>query len=578
MLPRFASVSVLALLLGVGGCAHTEEVETGVSEAAATRDDLGPLSFRDIFATYARGAGRSESAIKKLVYLATSDVIDPGVALEPTPEGTLAELDRAFSTKLPSDLYERGDRTPLAPARDIDQSMADRGGVTIVVLPELMDELAAGAPFQEVLDLTDSTAAVEWRDALTVAGAAPETTDNAFSLTSLGAASTSLGDLVKVASIDHTDGQPLVRIIALQTGFHSLESMGSLSDAATIVLRRLDKVFQVMGPIAPSRFYALGHGRGASMALEVASRVHTSSSSATWGSKFAGVMSLGGSIYGSPLADGALIRTTPTGKIYRRFADLSRDLETCIDGETAEVRQQKTADNVVAWNEGLSDLRSLVSALPVNDELAWEGFATTVSEDGRFGRRIHRALADDALRLTTAVPTHCTDVARFKKLYSALSAGILSDSTSARHTWWQTHTIPGDMKLFALTSVMGNVSTSSTTVWPLTTNTTAYDPNTIDMKSARADFYDVFAATGIALNDGTLPLTRARFWPALMTQENVSQPAIRTYFLGTLGTYHGGLVHAESVETPGVGANPFPRALLLKALARFAVEAQAREP
>lgn len=540
-------------------------------------DDMGPMAFRDVFARYARNEGRSEDEVRQLLLLATPEVVDPGVSLGATAEDTLAAFDVAFQSTKPSDMYTRGVRVPFAPPRDIDAAIAARGGVTFVVLGDGFSELAATLPFADVVNRADSAAATAWRDALGRATDA-DAHDDAYALSTLAAAATPLGDLVKVASIDHVDGRPLVRVIVLRTPPGSLESASALEAVSPIAMRRLDKAFRVLGG-APSRFYLMGHGRGAAVALDVAVRARADASAHAWATNMAGVVSLGGTVQGSPIADGAAAPATPTGAVFARLGKLASDLRGCESTDTDPERSASVNRNVTTWKAALRELDTMMGALPARDELAWEGFAAATPQTARYAQRLQAFALQAGTTLAPSGAEQCEGIQRFKNAYAALAAGVITETTAARHAWWRTNAVPSGMKLFAAGATMGDPSTSPSAVSPLVASPLGDATVSVDSKSARQDFYELAENTLITSNDGFVPLDHARFWPTLMAQENAAQPALRSYFLGVFASSHAALVHPQVVvtETASGTMNPFPRALMLKSIARFAFEAEARD-
>src|SRR5262249_43368408 len=110
--------------------------------------------------------------------------------------------------------------------------------------------------------------------------------------------------------------------------------------------------------------------------------------------------------------------------------------------------------------------------------------------------------------------------------------------------------------------------------WENTTNTVAYDPRSVDFRSLRGNFYDLFAAShGNQLQDSQVPVQRGRFWPELHTGATaIGTPltGFKTYFMGTLGIHHWGLAFPRAYSShDGLEANPFPRTTLLKTIATF---------
>ena len=575
---RFASLAVVGLTACVtlGACSHhgsEEQDETAAGSALQTHADMGALRFRDIFATYLRADGRSQDEIQKLVYLPTDTVLDESVPMGASPEETLANLDRRMAGQRPSTQYAHGVNTPVEPIADVDAAFAASGPVTIVMIPGIFGEFIDNMPFQEVFNNDQSFATREWAEK-SAAATGDDANDTMFSLDALDDVEHPMGELMKVASIDGADGKPLVRLVFPKPSTGSLETFGTLDKNSEVYVRRLSKYFHVMGG-APEKFYLLGYSRGTPVALDLAVRARAAAEAQDWSGHLAGVLTLGGVLYGSPLADVARDESQVSGRLIARLRRLGDEIEDC-SADNAFVRTAKVTANTGRWLAAGTELGWIYRQTPSHQEIKWEGIDSSLPESGRFGEMLKHIIFRDALRLDHPASDYCGNVTRFKVLLHEVLAGVNTLLTGDRLQWWRTHTIPADMKLFAITGTMGDVSRSQNAVWPLTTNTTAYNPGSIDFKSLRQNYYDLYAAGGTELNDSQVPVSRGRFWVDLMRQQNPAQAAPQTYYLGLVGTHHWGFAFPEATATRNVGVNPFPRATLLKSLARFIAEAQAR--
>ena len=81
---------------------------------------------------------------------------------------------------------------------------------------------------------------------------------------------------------------------------------------------------------------------------------------------------------------------------------------------------------------------------------------------------------------------------------------------------------------------------------------------------------------GYALNDGTIGVHKAQFWPNFIKTINPQQTVFNSATLGILGTHHGAVAHryvmpvgSESQAEPFY--NPFPRVEMLLAFSALVV-------
>src|SRR6185295_13512132 len=95
------------------------------------------------------------------------------------------------------------------------------------------------------------------------------THDKQFSAAKVGDVTRSLRDVVRVGSIDDTDGTPLVTVTYLKPELGSLETFGNLDENADYYLPRLEKYFKVIG--TPEHLYVMGYSRGTATALNLVS-------------------------------------------------------------------------------------------------------------------------------------------------------------------------------------------------------------------------------------------------------------------------------------------------------------------
>lgn len=576
---RLRTGSLAAVLLACGvssaatGCSSATEEATGSDvghyEEAAV-DGMGPARFRDIFAAYASNR-YPEIDIRKLVYMAGPDVESPDVRFSSAEEG-LRAYDAHFAGIRPSSLFARGEATPFSPVENPDGIFDRSGPVTIVVVPGIFGEFIENTPFQELFDAGGSAAA-RFRDNLAAHAGAPEATDTAYSLDALGEREHSLDELVRVGSLDGADGKPLVNVVFLKPLLASLETVGTLDENAATYRRRLEKIFTVLGE--PESYYLLGYSRGTTVALHMASQSVEHQGEA-WARKLSGVITLGGVIYGTPLADVTRQEGHIMQRILARLHVLSDSLQECSPEDGVFGRSRKVASNSAAWITASAELGWLSTSMPSHPELAWESISSSTPDTGRMWKLITKILFSDAVRLDQPVSDYCGNVTRFRTMVREVQEGLDTLTTEDRVAWWQTHTLPAKMKFFSITGTMGDRTPGEGSAWAHVSNTIAYNPGSIDFKSLRGNFYDLVDSGGVELNDSQVAVQRGRFWPRLMPVMNPAQARVNTYFMGVLGEHHWGFAFPEAVAMRESNKNPFPRTTLMRAMGAFVAEAEVK--
>jgi hypothetical protein len=581
-----ASIATLAVAPGCAAEPTDDDAAADEAEISAPGGRFGPALFRNDLYTYLKADGHySDEQIKQLVLMPTEESLKA--------RGSMSEYDAAYARIRPTDFYQQGLVTPLVrklgPNGPLDNELR-RNPVHIVVVPGIFGEFIPVSPFEEVFRY-GGAASVIFDRKLKALEASPASKDlvrdRQFSAAEVKDVSRSMRDLVRVGSIDDADGTPLVTITYLKPELASLETFGTLDENADYYLTRLEKYFKIIG--TPEHLYVMGYSRGTPTALNLVTRAQ--SAHAPWMPKLRGMIALAGVIYGTQLADSALA-AGPQRRMLDTMTDfVENKLESC-DGPTPGAFLM--TKNLGHWTAFLA--REALAARGMtnqNASLSREGIQTDFADVGRivsFTRRVlfgdpQKVFAGDddssailgVLHMNSPNAEYCQNIERFKKTAVQVVKGVETLTTQARIDWFHTHTLPSNIRYYAITGTMGDATAEGAPVSPLTLNETAYDTRSLDFRSLRGNYYDLFAASQDQLQDSQVPVQRARFWPDVHTAMNPAQRPLQTYFMGTVGIHHWGLSFPRAFSTrDGLTANPFPRTMLLKSIATFVAQVESR--
>jgi hypothetical protein len=591
----FMKSSVARLVLGgvlCGAASLTSACSSDVDDGLAAEDafnESGPkadaLLFRNDFATYLAQSGYSDEQIRRLALVPTRRVLAPGARV--TSDAPLEDLDAAFKKVRPLDLYKLSVATPTKALGDLEKELRS-SPVHIIVVPGIFGEIIPNAPYEEVLK-NGGTAAKEFKRKLADIAKDPRrasvTRDKQYNLVDLADKEYAMSDLMRVGSIDAADGTPLVTYTYLNPQINSLETYGTLDENVDYYLPRLEKYFAIVG--IPDHLYFMGYSRGAATGLNLLSRADRQH--ARWLPATKGFISLGGVIFGTPLAD-ATRQSGPQNDLLGGVLGLVKDLRPC-QGTTPSAAVAKTNQDLS--NAFAARLPALIAALPNHDEeFAREGLDAAPPDLAKladFARRL--VLGDRKTALESTQPNddgmtgflegdpsadYCRNVLRAKKAAVQLAKGIDTLTTSARLSWFRTHTLPSSLRYFAMTGVMGDATAEGGQPSVLTTNPDSFDRRSVDYRSLRGNFYDLFDATGGQdFQDSQVPGQRAMFWPDVMRALNPAQRPLRTHFMGVMDAHHWGFAFPRAFSSlDGREANPFPRTIFLKAMATFVAQVE----
>jgi len=552
----------------------------------ARAEDLGgQKAFRDIF--FSLLAADQKMPLKdaqKLLYAMPVELrLPPDEAFAGPP---FQAMDALFRKHRPSELYALGARQEVA-SSTWNVQFEKRAPVLLVILPGIFGEFIAHPPFEEAFANQKSAFARQFQDA--VARAAPaDKTDGVYSLHDLAVTQKPIAETMSVTSFDDEKGQPLVKAVFMKPGFASLETLGTIEDNTQIYLRRLAKLFKLVGA---QDFYLVGYSRGLPVALQVAVEAHDKQ--VAFARHLRGVVSLAGVTYGTPLADVSFKAGDPTHELIGVLTQLCEGLHSLPTDLPAkpslkdELHLAKLVEqNWILWGKAALKIKKIEANGPVADPgIALEqikqslpGVRATFQLVREFAWEQFKLIHIPKFRHIEA-GEHFKNIARLKMMVPKLVSGVQALTTESRLNWWRTHTLPPHLTTYAIGATMADAARPERANTPLFDAkgvcSLAKDPvstfvDSVDFHSLRSSYYQLVAASGgCELNDSQVPLQRVRFWPKINRQLNPKQADFKAYFLGVLGQDHWGLSFPVAFDQQNKRRNPFPRATLLKAIGTF---------
>lgn len=588
---------VFAIMIGLGIYPSSVHA-TPSADAAFGR----ALNFRDIF--LGTVAGRyTEAEQRQLVYLPTPELLTAPTGAT-SAEDFFARLQASAQSLSPMQLYELGARTPSAPyaPSEIEDLLrhAGPGPITVVLLSGIFSEFITTRTFEDVLEYPASRYRTLWQQRLAAFRAThpgdAALTDMSFSPDAVQDLSRSIEALVHVSSIDAADGTPLVNLVVPDVTFMSLESMGKGAARAAVVARRMDKFFRILG--APhAEIVLMGYSLGTVVALEMLARGAEAPERHPWLQDVHAMIALGGTTYGSELADeatapdngGALPAAAAELRAVAALADALQPLADAPD------RKRAALANTTGWARFAhtlvkvhmphrQDLLAMLRALaPGNIAHALHALRQHLSAlhrvDPSSAAQIVMRFGFQSFDLRHPVRDYDRNVLRFKALARAAVDSVEELSSAKRSSWWRANVLPThDIKYYAISATMLDDSGTGPE-HALATNATCYNPQLLDDDLLRSNYKHLRELTGVAVNDSQMLPYKVRFWNEVNTLLNPAQPPLDATYLGVLGTHHWGLalrvINEAKPDKVRVPYNPFPRAALLEALAAMVAQDRA---
>lgn len=532
-----------------------DEVKQAAIDAKTTEE------FRNIF--YTVGKDRySGDELQKIFFTPPPSLFKP-IESNKDPLEILRRLQANYDTQSTETVYEYSRSRPVEIQNDGFQALKGKP-ITFVVIPGIFTELTETYTFHEIVSNAKSSLSVQYQQKLSSAGHDSAKTDASFEMASMSQKSKPLSDLVKAGSFDDENGNPLINVVYLNAPRFSGESFGPIANNAEVYLRRVNKYFELMG--VPENLYILGQSRGAMVVLELITQAEKQK--LPWLAHLKGMVSLVGILYGTPLADAAVDPKDPLNKVLGRIAQLSRELEDAKDSESTVKRLAKATKNAARWAAAGVDVTAAATKLPAYDGLKEESIKSDIPAIDPNIQLIMDIAFKEFNFADLRLDNHFLKVRKFKWLMERAVAGLHGLTTKDRVEWWQHHTVPTDIKYYAIGALLPSVTVKGKTS-PLLNLKTSYDPRALDYHLLRWNYYDMFRYTGTQLNDGQAVLERSRFEPALNQALNPSQDPIESYYLGVANVDHWGIGFPVGFPNQTGAKSPFPRDILAKSLAIF---------
>lgn len=543
----------------------TDLVQTSLSQDQAAIDAAASREFRNIFYSYAQD-NYSADLVKRLVFLPTPSMLATKLE-DRDPKNTLDQMSLAYQSFKPSDLYEEGLKIPMAAIPAIDTIFHTKGPITIVIIPGIFGEFITTYPYADMIENSQSSLSQHFQQALTQAEDQSLVVDASFDFEAMKNRDLPLSTLIKMASIDDENGQPLVNVIVLKSPSFSAETLGSLQDNREIYLRRISKVLQLIG--MQERLYILGYSRGAAVALDLVTEAAKRSNEFPWFSHIKGMISLGGVLYGTAFADAALNPADPLGALIDRVSHLADSLEWLPPTAPLSARMTAALYNARVWNEQGIPLLIQLQAQPQSEGLALEDLPSDLPDPQASIRGVLN-LAFHKFNFSNPLSLYSLDnVAKFKFLVKNVVIGVSTLTTDARVTWWREHIVPQNLQYFAISGTMGNASTAEDGVWELTGNSDAFNKYALDYRLLRSNYYDLYRLSGNQVQDGQVTMERSRFRYDVNRRLNPDQPEFESYYMGVLGTDHWGFSFPYSAISLNHEISPYPRTIVIQSIANF---------
>jgi hypothetical protein len=299
----------------------------------------------------------------------------------------------------------------------------------------------------------------------------------------------------------------------------------------------------------------IGYSRGAPVALDMMAAPNVDD----WRANVKAVVSLGGVLFGSALADAA---QDPESATAKQLAALKTLKDSLVEKKSAFIGNTKAWYAFAKTMAKLSNPGGGVPSLEEAEAMFHNAKGVDMSSSASLMFRYYKEFG-----LSNPLHDYVPNIQRFKRLVDELRTAVLGLSTAARLAWWRTHKLKTDgVRYYALAGTMDDPATSRLGD-KLMSNPYTYDPDSYDQKFLTGSYNDYTKASGSSVNDSQVGALRTHAWPNLVEALNGQRP--EGEFLGVLGTHHWGLALKVVSKMTNGKTNPFPRVELLKAVAAY---------
>jgi len=555
---RVRKFVALAALSAVGCKTRSDlsdaTVKADDGSAAATAS--ASLTFRNTLFGYLASAYPNDyDAMKDFVaYMPTDGLLQAAASPASNAEDLLGAMDKAMNDERPAALYQLGKQTPSSPTAtaELNAALAAQP-VTLVIIPGVFGEFIEARAFEEIFAAGDTSVfGQEWRKKLAdyrAKGAAGgNDVDAHYSLQDLGPVDAGLDELLSVGSID-SGGQALVRVVLFNTPQLSLESLGDSALLAPIFSRRLSKFFAITG--TPNNVVLVGYSRGAMIGLDMLA----SGADTGWQGNVRGMVALGGVVFGSALADAVDDPASKTAKESAALVQLRDGLQE---------KNSAFFGNTKKWAVFLATMAKLEGSGSWADSIGSAVGQIRGTDVAASSKMIGKYWSEFGLNKPGT--EYVANIQRFKKLATEVETAVTGLKTSSRLAWWRSHKIPvNTVRYYNIAGTMDDEK-SSALGDTLIHNPYTYDPEAADQKSLVSSYNDFIQASGSYLNDSQVAPLRTTFAPQLIFALS-GQKVEHSSFLGIVGVHHWGLALPVVNKMKDGKTNPFPRPVLLQAIA-----------
>ena len=537
--------------------------------AGPQADRQAEFQFRSLFTSLLAEAGVSREDQLQAIFYTPDELLKPPTRSGAGMAKNLAAIDAHYKNHLPEDLYRLG----LCNPPDRRQIKSGKGPITLILFPGFTTEFIPFDAFEEVLSDQKSSFARKMVPIL------EGLSDTVYRVKDQSYQTVKMSEIVRVASYDRK-GAPWVNLISLSAKLGSLESLGPLRPLTEIYARRLQKILHnTRGVSDLGEIYLLGFSRGAVAGLDFLSYMSEQPRQQyPWFERVRGLVSLGGSLYGSDGPDHAFSgdnsEDSATKKMIDRLIEgLLPEPPASLSGQAyAAEAARRVHHNMALWTQVMREMKG-VGQQPPKPGSAGALLATEESlrQSGDYPEKpgilanfeTFKAVLFDLLTMQCPFSCYFQNVRAFKEILSAFIAGGWELTTQKRLEWWANARLPVRYRILSLTATMPGPPVDQKLSPLLASPYTGYrSPDFVSR--LRPGYYSQLEYGASYLNDSAMTVARARYWPQL---DSVS--GRRHDYLGILGAHHYGIAFPYAMADRNRTPNPFPRTTLLAAIGAY---------